>query len=89
MPWFSIALTQFIGAPLYWYDKNWFYAWMAVTKQQFGVLVTTMTNWWAPVKMVVSGDESVRGQLTKTEDGRLECHFPERLILIANHQVRG
>jgi hypothetical protein len=89
MPWFSIAITQFIGAPLYWYDKNWFYAWMAVTKQQFGLLVTTMTNWWAPVKMVVSGDESVRGQLTKTEDGRLECHFPERMILIANHQVCG
>jgi 1-acyl-sn-glycerol-3-phosphate acyltransferase len=60
---------------------------MAMTKQQFGVTVTTMTYWWAPVKMVVSGDESVRGQLKKTEDGRLVCEFPERMILIANHQV--
>lgn len=35
----------------------------------------------------VSGDESVVGQLKRTADGRLECHFPERLVMIANHQV--
>jgi lysocardiolipin and lysophospholipid acyltransferase len=86
-PWYSIVITQVIGAPLYWYDQDWFYAWMAMTKQQFGLVVTTMTDWWAPVTMRVSGDESVRGQLRKTEDGRLECDFPERMILIANHQV--
>lgn len=60
-----------------------------MTKQHFGVALTTLTYWWAPAKMVVCGDESVRGQLRKTEDGRLECDFPERLVLIANHQVRG
>lgn len=59
-----------------------------MSKQYFGIVLTTMTYWWAPVTMRVSGDESVRGQLRKTEDGRLECDFPERLVLIANHQVR-
>ncbi|KAF2273862.1 acyltransferase-domain-containing protein [Westerdykella ornata] len=83
----AIVFTQLIGAPLYWYDKNLFYAWMAMTKQHFGIALTTLTYWWAPAKMVVCGDESVRGQLRKTEDGRLECDFPERLILIANHQI--
>jgi hypothetical protein len=58
-----------------------------MTKQHFGVLCTTMTYWWAPVKMRVSGDESVRGQLRQAADGRLECDFPERLVLISNHQV--
>lgn len=87
MQYASIAVTQFIGAPLYYYNRDYFYAWMALTKQQFGLVITTMTKWWAPVKMVVSGDESVRGQLRKTEDGRLECDFPERMILIANHQA--
>lgn len=87
MPAFSIIITQIMGCPLYYYNKDWFYAWMAVTKQQFGVVITTMTHFWAPVKMRVSGDESVRGQLRKTEDGRLECDFPERMVLIANHQV--
>jgi lysocardiolipin and lysophospholipid acyltransferase len=60
---------------------------MAMTKQHFGIVSTTMTYWWAPVKMRVSGDESVRGLLRKTEDGRLECDFPERMVLISNHQV--
>jgi hypothetical protein len=35
----------------------------------------------------VSGDASVAGQLRKTADGRVELHFPERLVMIANHQV--
>ena len=85
----SIFITQFIGAPLYFYDKDLFYAWMAMTKQHFGIVASTMTYWWAPTKMRVSGDESVRGQMRKTEDGRLECDFPERMVLIANHNVRA
>lgn len=87
MPAFSIAISQYMGAPLYFYSKDYFYAWMAMTKQQFGVVLTTMTYWWAPVKMRVSGDKSVRGQMRKTEDGRLETDFPERMVLISNHQV--
>ncbi|KAF2654235.1 acyltransferase-domain-containing protein [Lophiostoma macrostomum CBS 122681] len=83
----SIAVTQFIGAPLYFYHRDWYYAWMAMTKQQFGLCLTTVTQWWAPVTMRISGDESVRGQLRKTEDGRLECDFPERMVLISNHQI--
>jgi lysocardiolipin and lysophospholipid acyltransferase len=84
----SISITQIMGAPLYMYSKDLFYAWMAITKQQFGVLTTTMTHWWAPVKMRISGDESMRGQLKQNEDGTVECNFPERMVLIANHQVR-
>jgi lysocardiolipin and lysophospholipid acyltransferase len=86
-PGISITVTQIIGSPLYFYSRDWFYAWMAMTKQHFGVLCTTMTYWWAPVKMRISGDESVRGQLRQAADGRLECDFPERLVLISNHQV--
>ncbi|KAH7087383.1 acyltransferase-domain-containing protein [Paraphoma chrysanthemicola] len=83
----AIAVTQFIGAPLWFYSKDLFYAWMAMTKQHFGIVSATMTYWWAPVTVRVSGDESVRGQLKKTEDGRLECDFPERMVLISNHQI--
>jgi hypothetical protein len=36
----------------------------------------------------LSGDASVAGQLRKTPDGRVECHFPDRMVMIANHQVR-
>jgi hypothetical protein len=61
---------------------------MAMTKQHFSMVVTTMTYWWAPVTMRVSGDESVRGQMRKNKDGMMECDFPERMVLISNHQVR-
>jgi lysocardiolipin and lysophospholipid acyltransferase len=83
----SIAVTQFLGAPLYFYSKDYFYAWMAMSKQHFGIVTATMTNWWAPVKMRISGDESVRGQMRKTEDGRIELDFPERMVFVSNHQA--
>ena len=60
---------------------------MSLCKASFGLLTTTMTNWWAPTVIRMSGDESVADQLKPTADGRVECDFPERLVLIANHQV--
>lgn len=60
---------------------------MSLAKASFGLLITTMTQWWAPTVIRVSGDASVAGQLSMTADGRVECAFPERMVLIANHQV--
>jgi hypothetical protein len=60
---------------------------MALTKQSFGIYVTTLTQWWSPTVVRISGDASVAGQLKKTKDGRVECHFPDRMVMIANHQV--
>ena len=65
-----------------------YYAYMALSKESFGLMITTATQWWSPTVMRISGDESVRGQLRKLPDGRLECDFPERMVMIANHQVR-
>jgi hypothetical protein len=61
---------------------------MSVTKQSFGLLATTMTHWWAPSLIRISGDASVAGQFSLAPDGRIQCAFPERLVMIANHQVR-
>ncbi|ORY17641.1 acyltransferase-domain-containing protein [Clohesyomyces aquaticus] len=82
-----IFLSQLIGAPLYFYSKDLFYAWMAMTKQHFALVSNCMTEWWAPTKIRISGDASVRGQLKQAEDGSLECDFPERMVLVANHQI--
>lgn len=84
----SLHMTQLLGSWLYFYDKQWFYAFMALTKQHYAILVITVQQWWSPLNVRVSWDKSVRGQIRQTEDGRLETDFPERLILIANHQVR-
>ncbi|GMG03257.1 unnamed protein product [Aspergillus oryzae] len=60
---------------------------MAYTKQSFGLVITALTQWGCPTFVRVSGDKSVQGQIHLTEDGRLKTEFPERLVLIANHQV--
>lgn len=84
---FSIVATQLIGAPLYWFDRDLYYAYMALTKQSFGIFVTTLTQWWAPTPVRVSGDASVAGQIKQTGDGRVELNFPGRVVLIGNHQI--
>ncbi|EKD20324.1 uncharacterized protein L3040_007331 [Drepanopeziza brunnea f. sp. 'multigermtubi'] len=83
----TIVATQLLGAPLYWINRDFYYAYMALTKQSFGIFVTTLTSWWAPTVVRISGDASVAGQLKRTADGRVECHFPERIVMIANHQI--
>ena len=83
----AINASQFLGAPLYLVNNDWYNAWMAFTKQSFGLLTTTLTQYWAPTVMRVSGDKSTRGQLLKSTDGELICNFPEKLVLIANHQI--
>lgn len=83
----SIHFTQLLGTPLYLVNRDYYYAWMALTKQSFGLLIITITQWFAPTLIRVSGDASVRGQMRKTADGRLETDFPERMVLISNHQI--
>lgn len=83
----SIVATQVLGTPLYWINRDLYYAYMALTKQSFLLLITTITQWSGPTLMRISGDESVSGQIRKTADGRVEYRFPDRIVMIANHQV--
>lgn len=83
----AINASQFLGAPLYLINEDWYNAWIAFTKQSWGLLTTSMTQCWAPTVVRVSGHKSVRGELLKTTEGNLLSNFPERLILIANHQI--
>lgn len=92
LSWFlSVSIctqaTQFLGTPLYLINRDYYYAYMALTKQSFGIFITSVTQWFSPTVVRVSGDRSVRGQLLQTKDGGLHTAFPERLIMIANHQI--
>ena len=60
---------------------------MAYTKECFAILITCLTQWWAPTKVNVSGDSTMLGQLIKRKDGSLQCNFADRMILMANHQA--
>jgi hypothetical protein len=84
----AISASQFLGAPLKAIDPKFYDAYMAFTKQSFGVLITTMTQWWSPTVVRVSGDKSIPKQLFRKGDGSLECRFPKRLVMMANHQVK-
>lgn len=83
----AISASQFIGAPLKLVDPTFYDHYMAWTKESFAVLVTAITQWWAPTVVRVSGDDSMKGQLFQMEDGSLRCNFPHRMVLMANHQL--
>lgn len=82
-----INLSQFLGTPLYLINQDWYNSWIAFTKQSFGLLTMTLTQAFSPTRVIVSGDASVRGQLLRKTDGTLLLDFPERIVLIANHQI--
>ncbi|KAI5244898.1 acyltransferase-domain-containing protein [Aureobasidium subglaciale] len=83
----AISASQFIGAPLKLIDPKFYDGYMAWTKESFAVLTATMTQWWAPTAVRVTGDESMKDQLYQMEDGSLRCNFPHRLVMMANHQL--
>ena len=82
-----IVMTQFVGTPLYFINRNYFNSYIAMTKRSFGITITALTEWASPTPVRVSGDKSVQGQIGLTKDGRVKTDFSQRLVLIANHQV--
>ncbi|KAG9252992.1 acyltransferase-domain-containing protein [Emericellopsis atlantica] len=83
----TIFTTQVIGLPLYVVNRDWYYAYMAMTKQHFAIVTSFMTYIWGPTKIRISGDATVAGQMRAMPGGRVEFDFPERVILVANHQI--
>ena len=78
---------QLIGSLTYFFNKNWYYDYMSFTKQQFGLILNSITRWFSPIKTRISGDASMKGQLKLDRNGKLKTTFPDRLVMIANHQV--
>ncbi|KJZ77227.1 hypothetical protein HIM_03548 [Hirsutella minnesotensis 3608] len=83
----GIIIAQTVGVPLYFINRDWFYAYMSMTKRSFALTTTVMTHIWGPTTMRISGDESVAGQIRPTRGGGVEFKFPERLVMVANHQI--
>lgn len=83
----GIVVTQLAAVPLYFISRRYFNSYIAMTKRLFGLTITALTQWCSPTPIRVSGDKSVHGQFGVTKTGRLQTYFPERLVLISNHQV--
>lgn len=84
---FFIHGAQLLGVPLWWINTDWFYAGRALNKQFFGLLITTMTQWWSPTTVRISGDKSVAGLLRQDESGMVSLDFDTRALVMANHQL--
>jgi lysocardiolipin and lysophospholipid acyltransferase len=82
-----IFISQLIGAPLYLIDRQKYYAYMAFSKESFALVTVMMTQLWGPTLIRFSGDPDVTSQIRRNEDGTVEFSFPERMVLIANHQI--
>ena len=82
-----IAITQYIGIPLYVIHRDSYYRYMAHTKKAMALLILSMTQWWTTTRVYITSDESMRHQVRQLKDGRVEYGFPERLVLMSNHHV--
>lgn len=82
-----IHFAQLLGAPLYFINRDYFDTWMALTKSYFGILVTTMTSWFSPTVIRISGDASMRDLIHQDAAGLLRMELGERVVLMANHQL--
>jgi len=83
----AIHLSQLLGLPLALVNHDLYDAYVALTKQMFALLSLSMMPVWMPTVVRASGDASVAGQIRQTPDGGVEYGFPERAVLIANHQL--
>lgn len=83
----SIFFSQLIGLPLYFFKQDWYYSYIALTKRYFAIITSFVTHIWGPTTIRISGDATVMKQIEATPEGGVQFNFPERIVLIANHQV--
>lgn len=57
-----------------------------MTKQYFGILLAFITQYWTPMELTLTGDDSMVG-LFAQENGQLVTKFGDRAFLVANHQL--
>ncbi|GAB7363571.1 hypothetical protein MBLNU230_g4142t1 [Neophaeotheca triangularis] len=82
----SIHIGQIICLVLYPFSKTAFNNYVAFTKQAAGLLIISLTDWWCPTTLRLTGDSSVSHQLHQ-RNGRIECTFDKRAVLVSNHQI--
>lgn len=81
----SLHVQQWLGAPLYFVNDRWYHTWQAGVKQSTALLLLALNQLVAPVTVRISGDATVTGQIRGGK--RLLFDFPDRMVLLANHQV--
>lgn len=83
----SLHIQQWLGLPLMYIDVGLYNSWQSHVKGCTTVLLLGLNQWRAPVMAQISSDSSVKGQICKSRDGEVILDFPQRVVLMANHQV--
>ncbi|KAF2109747.1 acyltransferase-domain-containing protein [Lophiotrema nucula] len=82
-----IHVLQWLGSPLYCINRRWFHEWQVKAKEMCALLLFALNQWASSCTVKVSGDASVRHQIRSAPEGQIILDFPDRLVLIANHQI--
>lgn len=82
----SLHAQQWLGAPLYLINRRWYYAWQVSVKESTALLLLGLSQIRAPTTARVSGDADIMAQIRVGKTPLFD--FPDRMVLIANHQVR-
>lgn len=82
---FSLHVQQWLGAPLYYLNKQWYHTWQAGVKQSTALMIIVLNQLRAPTTVRITGEASITGQIHGGK--RLQLDFPDRMVLVANHQV--
>ncbi|CAG8484150.1 7683_t:CDS:2 [Funneliformis mosseae] len=87
----SIALnfSQFLSLLFLWpLQNNLYHNYIKHTQRCFGILLVAINQFFAPSNFVITLDKSTEDILKQSWNGaKIDLDMPERLILIANHQI--
>ncbi|KAF0439675.1 acyltransferase-domain-containing protein [Gigaspora margarita] len=79
----AINFSQFAALLIWPLNKNLFRNIIIHTQKCYGILLVTITQFFAPCEVIITTDESAKGVLSPT----CKFNFPDRMILIGNHQI--
>ncbi|RIB20980.1 acyltransferase-domain-containing protein [Gigaspora rosea] len=81
----AINFSQFAALLIWPLNKNLFRNIIIHTQKCYGILLVTITQFFAPCDIIITTDESAKGVLSPSPN----CKFniPEKIILIGNHQI--
>ncbi|PKY48579.1 acyltransferase [Rhizophagus irregularis] len=84
----ALNFSQFLSLLLWPFSHSYYQSYIKHTQRCFGILLVAINQFFAPSNFVITVDKSAKGVLKQSWNGaKVELDMPERLILIANHQI--
>jgi 1-acyl-sn-glycerol-3-phosphate acyltransferase len=84
----ALNFSQFLSLLLWPFSHSYYHSYIKHTQRCFGILLVAINQFFAPSNFVITVDKSAAGVLKQSWNGaKVELDMPERLILIANHQI--